>query len=131
MIVSFLVGLLPGVAEAAIKKVVTFVLLGALAAALGGLTAYHLVTVHNAYERGATAAREQCARDADAVKQKAFTAYALLAKRLQAQLNTARTEDDKSGDADNAATGSLERVLGKMKTDPECWSKEVVKELKR
>jgi hypothetical protein len=130
-LVGLLVGFLPGLATGAAKNLMLYVALGLGAATLGGLAAYHIVTVRNAYEQGASAAREQCAKDANAVKQKAYTAYALLAKRLQAQLDTARAQDDKAGDDDNTATGSLEAVLAKQKTDPECWSANVVKELQR
>lgn len=129
-IVSLLVGLLPGVAEAAIKKVVMYVLLGALAAGLGGITAYHLVTVHNAYERGASAAREQCSRDAATVKARAEATYQLRARRLEDQLAKLRVVDD-AADADDANTKTLEAALEKQKADPVCWSAGVAKELAR
>lgn len=111
-------------------SLVSQIVFGALVAALSGGLVWHLVAVNNAYENGATAARQKCSEDAARVKEKAETAYQLRARRLEAALTRAREDDQKTEDSEAVTTG-LEGVLAKMKADPQCWSKETVREIQR
>jgi hypothetical protein len=131
MIWRFVLSLLPSAITSAVGTLGFYVALGAGVAVLGSAVTYHLVTVHNAYERGASAAREQCSRDAAEVKQKAELAYQLRARRLEAQLRKERDVDAKAEEDANKATTGLEGALARMKINPTCWSSEVVREVQR